>query len=202
MSDRVRIRPARDDDVKEAAPLLYLTSPGGFMLFGGGEKGGVRLIEASFRTPGTDNSRDVVTLAELDERVVGAMAAFPAREGDERRRRFLRVALRRRPPWRWPQIVHVAREGSRRAPKPPPDSLYIDALATAEDARRRGVAAALLEDAERRARESGLGALALDTTAANAGARALYESAGFEIGDEVPAAPPIPAMVGYVKRLD
>jgi GNAT superfamily N-acetyltransferase len=202
LSDGLRIRPARDDDLKEAAPLLYLTSPGGFILFGGGEKGGRRLIEASFRTPGTDNSRDVVTLAELDGRVVGAMAAFPAREGNERRRRFLRVALKRRPPWRWPRIVRVAREGSRRAPKPPPDSLYIDALATAEDARRRGVAVALLGNAERRARERGLRALALDTTASNMGARALYERVGFEIGDEVPAAPPIPAMVGYVKKLD
>jgi ribosomal protein S18 acetylase RimI-like enzyme len=171
------------------------------MLFGGGAKGGVRLIKASFRTPGTDNSCDVVTLAELDDRVVGAMAAFPASEGEGRRKQFLRVALRRRAPWRWPRIWRVAREGTRRAPRPPEDALYIDALATAEDARRRGVAAALLGEAERLARERGLGALALDTTASNTGARALYERFGFEKGEEVPAAPPIPAMVGYVKRL-
>lgn len=202
MSDRLRIRPARDDEAELAAPLLYLTSPGGFMLFGGGERGGIGLIEAAFRTPGTDNSCEVVTVAELDGRVVGAMAAFPAAEGDERRRRFLRLALRRRPPWRWPRIMRVAREGSTRAPKPPVDSLYIDALATAEDARRRGVAMKLLEEAESLGRSGGFGHLALDTTAANSGARALYERFGFAVGKEVPASPPIPAMVGYVKRLD
>ena len=201
MSEGLRIRPAGLEDAAVAAPLLYLTSPGGFMLFGGGERGGRRLIERSFATPGTDNSCDVVTVAEIGGRVVGAMAAFPAPEGDVRRKRFLRVALRRRAPWFWPRIVRVAREGASRAPEPPEDALYIDALATAEDARRRGVAQALLAEAERIARERGFGALALDTTASNSGARALYERFGFEMSEEVPAAPPIPAMVGYVKRL-
>lgn len=201
MPDAPLIRPARDEDVHAAAPLLYLTSPGGFILFGGSEEGGVRLIEAAFGTPGTDNSRDVVTIAELDGRIAGVMSAFPADEGEERRRRFLSVAMRRRPPWRWPRIMRVARRGSSRAPAPPPGSFYIDALATAEGFRRRGVAVALLEEAERQARECGLEALALDTTAANTGARALYERVGFEIGQEVPPKPPIPAIVGYVKRL-
>jgi ribosomal protein S18 acetylase RimI-like enzyme len=198
---RPLIRPARSDDIHAVAPLLYLTSPGGFNLFGGSERGGVRLIESAFRTPGTDSSRDVVWLAELDDDIAGVLAVFPSSEGEARRDRFLNVALRRRPPWRWPRIKKVAREGAGRAPQPPPDSFYIDALATSEDYRRRGVAAALLEHAEKLARERSFPWLALDTTAGNSGARALYERFGFEIGEEVPAAPPIPAMVGYVKRL-
>jgi ribosomal protein S18 acetylase RimI-like enzyme len=198
---RPLIRPARSDDVHAVAPLLYLTSPGGFNLFGGSERGGVKLIESAFRTPGTDSSRDVVWLAELDDDIAGVLAAFPSDEGDARRKRFTRVALRRRPPWHWPRIRKVAREGAARAPKPPPDSFYIDALATSEDYRRRGVAAALLEHAEQLARDGGFASVALDTTASNSGARELYERHGFEIGQEVPAAPPIPAMVGYVKRL-
>ena len=198
---RPLIRPARGDDIHAVAPLLYLTSPGGFNMFGGSERGGVRLIESAFKTPGTDSSRDVVWVAELDDDIAGVLAVFPAREGDSRRDRFLRVALRRRAPWRWPGIRKVAREGAARAPKPPDGSFYIDALATSEDYRRRGVAAALLEHAEKLAREGGFDWLALDTTASNTGARALYERHGFEIGQEVPAAPPIPAMVGYVKRL-
>jgi ribosomal protein S18 acetylase RimI-like enzyme len=199
--DRPRIRPARADDVHAVAPLLYLTSPGGFNMFGGSERGGVRLIESAFETPGTDSSQDVVWLAELDDDIAGVLAAFPAAEGDSRRDRFLRVALRRRAPWHWPGIRKVAREGAGRAPKPPADSFYIDALATSQDYRRRGVAAALLEHAEKLARDGGFAWLALDTTASNSGARALYERYGFEVGQEVPAAPPIPAMVGYVKRL-
>jgi ribosomal protein S18 acetylase RimI-like enzyme len=195
------IRPARDQDVRDVAPLLYLTSPGGFRLFGGGRRGGVRLIEAAFRQPGTDNAREVVTLAELDGRIAGAMASFPAREGDERRRRFLRVALRRRAPWHWPRMIRVANQGSSRAPRPPADSFYIDALATAEGFRRRGVAIALIGEAERLAREGGFAYLALDTAATNEAARKLYERLGFEVGQEVPAAELVPALVGYVKRL-
>ena len=201
MPEPPSIRPARDDDARAVARLLYLTSPGGFILFGGSESRGMKLIEAAFATPGTDSAREVVKVAELDGTIVGVMAAFPSEEGDERRRTFTRLAMRRRPPWRWLRIARVARNGARRSPVPPKDSLYIDALATAEGYRRRGVAEALLRDAESTARARGMTALALDTTVVNSGARALYERFGFEVSEEVPAAPPIPALVGYVRRL-
>jgi ribosomal protein S18 acetylase RimI-like enzyme len=189
------------EEAGEVASLLYLTSPGGFALFGGSPKGGVRVIEDAFSRSGTDNSREVVTVAELDGRLAGAMAAFPVSEAEERRRRFLRTALRHRAPWHWPHIWRLARHGSRHAPRPPADAYYVDALATADAFRRRGVATALLGEAERQARESGFPALALDTVATNTAARALYLRFGFEIGEERPASPPIPALVGYVKRL-
>ena len=57
--------------------------------------------------------------------------------------------------------------------------LYVDALATAPEHRRRGVATALLEDAERLARGDGLKGVALDTGIENRAARALYERYGF-----------------------
>lgn len=195
------IRPARAEDAADVAKLIYLTSPGGFSLFGGSGRRGLKLIEAAFTAPGTDCTRDVITLAELDGEVAGVMSAFPAVEGDARRRRFVRVALRRRPPWRWPRILLVARHGASHSPTPPDDSFYIDSLATAERFRRRGVAAALLEEAERLARDRGLASVALDTRASNSGARALYDGFGYEVSAEVPASPPIPALVGYVKRL-
>jgi ribosomal protein S18 acetylase RimI-like enzyme len=201
LSEPPLTRPARDDDGAAAASLIYLTSPDGFNLFGGDRRRGLRLIESAFATQGTDCSRDVVTVAELNGEVAGAMAAFPSAEGEERRRKFVRVAMSRRAPWRWPRIMRVARHGARHAPTPPPRSFYIDSLATAERFRRRGVAAALLEAAERAARERGLAAVALDTRSSNTGARALYERYGFEVHVEVPESPPIPALVGYVKRL-
>jgi ribosomal protein S18 acetylase RimI-like enzyme len=194
-------RPAREEDAAAAARLIYLTSPAGFKMFGGGETGGLRLLEAGFATAGTDCSCEVVTVAELDGEPAGALAAFPTSERDERQRRFVRLALRRRPPWRWPRIWLHARHGGRHDPAPPPESLYIDSLATAERFRRRGVAAALLGEAERIARGRGLPAIALDTRDSNSGARALYERHGYEVSAEVPASKQIPALVGYVKRL-
>jgi ribosomal protein S18 acetylase RimI-like enzyme len=195
------VRPAREEDARAVAEAIYLTSPEGFDLFGGRGERALRLIEAAFARPGSDCSREVVTVAELDGEVAGAMSAFPAEEGDARRRAFLRLALRRRPPWRWWRVARVARHGARHSPTPPAGSLYIDSLATAERFRRRGVAAALLEDAERVARERGLAAVSLDTRSSNSAARALYEARGYDVHVEVAASRPIPALVGYVKRL-
>ena len=201
MPEAPLIRPAREGDAAAVARLIYLTSPPGFKLFGGDEERGLRLIEAAFATPGTDCSREVITLAELEGEVAGVMAAFPTPEGDALRGRFVRLALRRRPLWRRPRIARMARHGAHHDPTPPADSLYIDSLATAERFRRRGVAGALLEEAERIAHERGLPAIALDTRAANSGARALYERRGYEVTAEVPASRAIPALVAYVKKL-
>jgi ribosomal protein S18 acetylase RimI-like enzyme len=195
------VRAPEPEEARAVAELLYLSSPGGFDFFGGGRRGGLRLIETAFVKPDTDSSREVVTVVEIEGRLAGAMAAFPQSEAETRRWGLVRHALRRRAPWHWPAIRRMGREGASATPKAPEDAFYIDALATSPDFRRRGVARALLEEAERRARAAGLPWLALDTTAANEGARRLYESYGFEVGEERPARPPIPALVGYVKRL-
>jgi ribosomal protein S18 acetylase RimI-like enzyme len=201
LPDDPRVRSPEPEEAQEVAALLYLSSPGGFDFFGGSQRGGLRLIASAFRREGTDNSREVVTVVELGGRLAGAMAAFPVSEAEQRRDLLIRHALRRRAPWHWPGIWRLARQGSKAAPKPPDDAFYVDALATSPDFRRRGVALALLRDAERQARERRLPTLALDTRAENDGARKLYERFGFEIGEERPASPPIPALVGYVKRL-
>jgi ribosomal protein S18 acetylase RimI-like enzyme len=86
-------------------------------------------------------------------------------------------------------------------PTPPGAALYVDALATEGPARRRGVAQALLAEAERQAHELGLPAVALDTALDNRAARSLYLGAGF---DEVAYKPPgrgLPGFVALVKEL-
>jgi GNAT superfamily N-acetyltransferase len=201
LPDDPLVRPAEPDEGRAVAELLYLSSPDGFAFFGGGREGGLRLIESAFARPGSDSSREVVTVAVLEGRLAGAMAAFPVREADARRDRLVRHAMLRRAPWYWLSIRRLARHGASAAPKPPDDAFYVDALATAAGFRRRGVALALLRDAERQARARGFPSLALDTRAENQGARALYERFGFELGEQRPAAPPVPALVGYVKRL-
>ena len=85
--------------------------------------------------------------------------------------------------------------------------LYVDALAVDPAWRRRGVARALLGEADRMAAEHGLRGVALDTGIENRAARALYQRSGFEqrglrpVPDERSArAIGGSGFVGYLKR--
>ena len=133
--------------------------------------------------------------------MAGAIATFPVSEGDRRASRFLRVTIARTPPWKWPATLRIFQTGADLTPMPPPESLYIDALATDARFRRRGVATALLDQASRHATASGLSAVALDTAVTNVGAQALYERAGFTVTERMPPKGRIPGIVGYVRTV-
>jgi GNAT superfamily N-acetyltransferase len=195
------VRPAEPRDDAAVARLLYESAGGLYDLFAGSRDAALRLLAAAIAQPGNEVSRDGVLVAEVDGSVAGALAAFPTREGDERGRRWLMIALRRRAPWHWPSMLKIAAADERLDYDPPEDSLYIDGLSTEERFRRRGVARALIEGAVERARALGLGSLALDTTQSNAGARALYESAGFRVAAEFGQTGIIPPIVFYVREL-
>jgi ribosomal protein S18 acetylase RimI-like enzyme len=170
--------------------------------FSGGRQRALRVLERSLAEPGNASSAEVVWVAVIEGHVAAAMAAFPVEEAAGRSRAFLRLALRAAPPWRWGMALFLYWAGGRAAPTPPASALYIDALATDPDFRRRGAASALLAEAEREARARGLPTLALDTTASNEPARALYAREGF---DEVAYRPPgrgLPGFVALVKPLD
>jgi ribosomal protein S18 acetylase RimI-like enzyme len=196
-----RIRPAEPRDDATVARLLYESAAGRYDLFAGGRERAVRLLEATIATPGNDTSRDGVMVAELDGEVAGMLASFPTREGDERRRRWLRMAYRRRAPWHWPAMMRIAAAGDAIPYEPPADSLYIDGLTTDARFRRRGVATALLGAVDERARTLGLTCVALDTSAANTGAQALYERAGFRVAKRTEPNPPIPGIVFYEREV-
>jgi ribosomal protein S18 acetylase RimI-like enzyme len=195
------VRPVGPADYPAAARFLHHSAADMYDRFSGGRERALRLLERSLARPGTASSADVVWVAELDGRPAGAMAAFPVDEAVARSRAFLRLALRSLPPWRWPGALSLYRAGGRAAPAPPAESLYVDALATDPGLRRRGVASALLDEAERQARRHGLRAVTLDTTLNNAAARALYASAGFEEHSQRPPAHGLPGFVGLVKAL-
>jgi ribosomal protein S18 acetylase RimI-like enzyme len=197
----IELRPAEPRDDPAVARLMYATAAGRYDLFAGDRDRALRLLAATIDRPGNDTSRDGIVVAEVDGEIAGALAAFPASEGSKRRWSFIRQVLRRRAPWHWPRLLHVARTGDELDPDPPADALYIDALATDERFRRRGVASALLGAADERARALGLKRLALDTTASNTGARALYEGSGFRLTAELPAGPIIPAVVFYEREV-
>ena len=191
------VRPAEPRDDRAVAALMYETAAGRFDLYAGNRERALTVMSRTSPRHGNDTSRDGVIVAEIDGQIAGAVASFPAVEEVARRRRVLRHALVRRPPWRWPRILRNARLGEQISPDPGPDALYIDALAADERFRRRGVGTALLDATAERARELGLRKLALDTGAANAPARALYDGYGFRLTGEVPPTGNIPAIVFY-----
>jgi ribosomal protein S18 acetylase RimI-like enzyme len=168
---------------------------------GGGRDRAERLIRRAFERSGNSASREVVTVAEPDGRVAGALVAFPVPEAMPRARSFLRVTMGGMPPWRWPAALGLYWQAGRAAPAPPETSLYIDALAVADGSRRRGVGRALLDQAERRARDLGLSTVALETALENKPARALYLGAGYEEVAYRPAVRGLPALVALVKPL-
>ena len=57
--------------------------------------------------------------------------------------------------------------------------IYVHNISVAPDARRRGVATALMRYVERRAASEGINEIALDTWVANLDARRLFEALGF-----------------------
>ncbi|HZC14562.1 MAG TPA: GNAT family N-acetyltransferase [Thermoleophilaceae bacterium] len=170
------IRPARPDDEQDAVALLLASGGEVYPRFAGSSEAARSILTAAYRRPGNTASAEVVTVAELEGRVAGALAAFPVAEGARRARRYLLLSLSRLPPWRWPRALRLF---DSRRPAPPPRALYVDSLATAPDFRRRGVARALLERITDEARERGCTHVALETELENSTARALYRSAGF-----------------------
>jgi ribosomal protein S18 acetylase RimI-like enzyme len=195
------VRPVRAEDFPAAARLLHLSAADMYDRFSGGRERALRVLERSLAAPGTASSADAVWVAELNGAVAGAMAAFPVHEAVARSRAFLRLALRGMPPWLWPGALSLYWAGGRAAPAPPASSFYIDALATAPEVRRRGVARALLHEAELQARRRGLPLVALDTTVNNRVARALYANEGFQETSRRPATRRLPGCVGLAKRV-
>jgi ribosomal protein S18 acetylase RimI-like enzyme len=197
----VRVRKARQEDRTAVARLLFESAPDMYARFSGGRERALATLERAYSEPGNVASGEVAWVAELDGRLAAAMAAFPVSEAGERSRAFLRLTLRGTPVWRWPGTLRLYWAGGHANPKPREDSFYVDALATDAEFRRRGAARALLEEAERQAREHGLPAVTLDTAMNNEGARALYAATGF---DEVAYRAPgrgLPGFVALVKPL-
>jgi GNAT superfamily N-acetyltransferase len=201
----VVVRSARPEDA--ADPLLYASAAPYYAAYAGGPDRARRLLRRLYPRPGHTASWEVCRVAvDPGDAVVGVLAAFSVREGDELARRFVRLTLLHTAPWRLRPLMRHLRATAAVAPSPPGDMLYVDALATADGHRRRGVARALLDEADRMAVEAGLAGVALDTGIENRPARALYERAGFTLSSLRPAPDERTAraiggsgFVGYVK---
>jgi ribosomal protein S18 acetylase RimI-like enzyme len=177
----VSVRPARPQD-DTASGLLYESARPYYDAFAGSEKRARRMLERMWTTAGHTASYEQCHVAVEDGRIVGAMVAFRTEDGDRLARRFLSLAITRLPVWRWPSMFRHLRASATVIPLPPERTLYVDALAVAEDARRTGVATALLTQAEVLAGQRGLRGVSLDTGLQNTSAQALYEACGFKRG--------------------
>lgn len=195
------VRSFRPGDASAVTALLYESSGGMYDRYAGSRKLAERAIRRALASEETTASADVVWVAEADGAVVGVMAGMPYDEWTPRAHRFLRTTLRSIPPWRWPGALWLYRASGRTAPQPPQACFYIDSLATDKAYRRRGVARALLAEAEREATARGLRSVALDTWVDNKAARALYVSAGFEEVAYTPALSGLPGGVSLLKEL-
>ena len=196
------VRPAHRGDAAAVAALIYESANGMYDRLAGGRARAGRVIERAFLEPGNNASAEVVTVAEIGGKLAAAASSFPAEESPARARGFQRLTLRSIPPWRWPASSWLYWVGSRAALPPPHECLYLDALASRPDLRRRGAARALLADAEERARGLGLRQIALDTLLDNHPARALYVSEGFEEVAFKTAGHGLPGSVALVKELE
>jgi ribosomal protein S18 acetylase RimI-like enzyme len=201
MPEPVVRRPAPDEAATVAA-LLHESGAETYDRFAGGRERALRTLERAFHEPGNAAGADAVWVAELDGRVGAAMAAFPVDEALPRSRAFLRLALRGAPFWCWPGALHLYWLSGRASPTPPQAAFYVDALATDSRFRRRGLASALLAEAERQARARGLPAVALDTRIENKPARALYVREGFDEVAFRPASRSLPGFVALVKPIE
>ena len=202
----VTVRPARPSD--EAAPLLSASAAGVYDLMFGGPEPALRALRRIYPSPGAAMSWEACLVAELDGSLAGVLAGYPLEEGAARARRFFLRGARLAPPTRWPAILRLVHAGGELTPPAPAGSWYVDALATAPAAQRRGVARALLAAAEAAGRRAGCRALALDTGLSNLAARRLYESAGMSAGQPVRVGRrgqalgvPEAGFIGYVKAL-
>jgi ribosomal protein S18 acetylase RimI-like enzyme len=179
-------RPATPAD--DLAPLLRAPAPVLWARYCGSDRAALRVLRSIVPRPGHTASYDCCTVVLEQGRPVGVLAGYPSSEEEARGRRFARLSLPRVAPWNWPGAFAILRSAERLRPPVPQNAWYVDALAVAPEARRRGVARALLDQAVERARAAGCAVVALDTDLDNAGAQALYEGAGFARGVEIPFA--------------
>jgi ribosomal protein S18 acetylase RimI-like enzyme len=201
MSEALVRRPT-PDEAATVATLLHESGAETYDRFAGGRERALRTLERAFHEPGNSAGADTVWVAEFEGRAAAAMAAFPVDEALARSRAFLGLALRGSPVWRWPRALRLYWLSGRASPSPPSAAFYIDALATDSRLRRRGLASALLAEAERQARARRLPAVALDTRIENKPARSLYLKEGFEEVAFRPATRSLPGFVALVKLID
>jgi ribosomal protein S18 acetylase RimI-like enzyme len=186
MSASITLRPATPEDAAAAAPLIYSTmgTLGDFLFGQPSPEGTIRVLAALFREPGHILSHQFSTLAEAEGTIAGIAQEIP--EAD-----LSKATLRL--PWAftkcfgWRAAIGLAWRGFPLAFEGDAEAgeLYVNTLAVASAYRKRGIGRALLEDAERRARDLNIPACSLSVMLHNTEAFNFYQRVGFRIDRKV-----------------
>jgi len=166
------VRPARGEDAAELAQVITLALADKYRPALG--RAAARAVTAMVRRDIRAATTSRYLVGELGGRLAGGVHLVLAEDWDDGYRRAIAKELG------WPRTLRAtAVFGALGVGRVSDDEAYIDELAVAEWARRRGVARALLEACEGEARRAGKGRLTLWVTMNNGAARPLYEGYGF-----------------------
>lgn len=169
---RPAIRPAGEADAPAIARLVAEALGDKYRpaLGAHAESAIAALVRRDVRAPGAMRR----WVAEIDGRLAGVVSVAIGADVDAGFPRTIADAVG------WPRAVRATLVLSVLAHgRLAPDEAYVDELAVAAWARRRGVARALLETCADQARTAGRRRLTLWVTIDNAAGRALYDAAGF-----------------------
>jgi ribosomal protein S18 acetylase RimI-like enzyme len=161
------------------APLLLEALPSIEVVLGD-RSTALRGLEACYRADRTEFAHRFGLVAELDGSTAGIAIAFPGRLYQGLKLGTGVTLARAAGPRHATEVVRRERALARLLPKPSAGFLYVSVVAVAQEHRRRGVAAALMERVVAGAERLGLG-LAVDTAMDNDAARSLYEAFGLRI---------------------
>ncbi|MBN1438256.1 MAG: GNAT family N-acetyltransferase [Anaerolineales bacterium] len=179
-NNSVSLRTAVPEDAVPAAALIYETalSLGDYVFGQTGPEGTIRILTILFPEKSHLFSYQYTTLAEEGNEVVGLLQALPAEELQRAGVGIFLACLKT-------LGLRSTIRGIRRAwplafePDAKRGEFYINTLAVASAHRNRGIGAGLLREAERQARERGIGTCSLSVMLHNTAALRFYLREGY-----------------------
>jgi ribosomal protein S18 acetylase RimI-like enzyme len=178
----VEIRPAQQNDAEAAVPLSYSAGPEAFEYgFTGGARTARDFLAFAFNDGGGFFGWRNHVVAVLDGQVAGIGAFYSGHEYQRLSNRTVLQVLRFYPLRLAPRVIHRALQLKALMPAPPRTMEYVANLGVRPDLRSRGIGAALIRDRQAVAVQKGRRTYALDVSAKNPRAQALYERLGFAV---------------------
>jgi ribosomal protein S18 acetylase RimI-like enzyme len=176
------IRPASQEDATLASKLLFLSMGAELAdyLFGGAHLPVEEILAGLFLLPGNRFSMDAVDVAVWEGQPAGTLASFPGWQF-HRRELLIGLGLLRVCGLRDVVRLSVRALSIANGVETYRDEYYLANMAVFPNFQGRGIGSALLEHAEKKARQVGLGKCSLIVDIENPEAQRLYERFGYRV---------------------